>query len=204
MDQLHQGPAASKPMMSLGQAVKQCLRKYASFSGRATRAEFWWWVLVSNLVVVGVTIVDGALSAFLVSLGIPFVSPLGILLAIGIFLPSLAVAVRRLHDIGKSGWWLLVWYVTYLVASLTLLVSLVVVFVLLLLGETGGSEFAESVLESGEVALFILLGLACLALAAMLAVVAWSLVWLVRQGEGFPNRYGEDPRALNVEEMGQV
>lgn len=203
MEHHQQAPAASRPMMSLGQAVRQCLRKYASFSGRATRAEFWWWVLASNLVVVGVTMVDGAISAFLVALGIPFVSPLGILVAIGIFLPSLAVAVRRLHDIGKSGWWLLLWYAIYFVASLTLLVSLVVVFVLLLLGETGGSDFAESVLESGGVALFVLLGLACLALAAMLAVVAWSLVWLVKQGEDFPNRYCEDPRAWNAEEMGQ-
>ncbi len=67
-------------------SVKTCLTKYFDFSGRARRSEYWWFCLLN--IVIGM---------------IPLVQFLGILLII----PGLAVAVRRLHDVGKSGWWLL-------------------------------------------------------------------------------------------------
>jgi len=186
-------------MLSPPHAVRQCLRKYATFSGRATRAEFWWWSLACYLAIVVVTLLDGVLSAVLIALGVPFFSPLGLLLAVGAFLPSLAVAVRRLHDIGKSGWWLLLWYAIQLAASLTILVSVFALLFLLVFGAMGGSGFLEDVMGSrGEVliAFFLIVGGA---LAAMLLVGVWALVWLARQGERFPNRYGQDPRAWESE-----
>ncbi len=72
--------------MTFGQSIKTCFSKYVTFSGRATRSEYWWFSLFSFIV-----------------LWIPFVQFLAFLL----ILPSWAVAVRRLHDIGKSGWNLL-------------------------------------------------------------------------------------------------
>lgn len=80
--------------MNFVDAVKVCFTKYVGFEGRATRSEYWWWVLF----VVLVSIALGALKLQMLS---------G-LFSLGILLPSLAVGARRLHDIGKSGWWLLV------------------------------------------------------------------------------------------------
>lgn len=77
------------PAMSFGDAISSCFRNYATFSGRATRAEYWWWTLFNFLV--------GIVTAF-----IPFI---GWIITLGLFLPSLAVAWRRLHDIGKGGGW---------------------------------------------------------------------------------------------------
>lgn len=82
----------------------EVLRKYATFDGRAHRTEFWMFVLVNIIVSIGLNIVDaiigtdGALGAGLLSS----------IYALAILIPTLAVAVRRLHDIGRSGWWLLI------------------------------------------------------------------------------------------------
>jgi uncharacterized membrane protein YhaH (DUF805 family) len=79
-------------MDDLVKAVKTCLNKYADFKGRAARPEFWWF----------------ALATFVVSAVLNQVIPmLGALFSLAVLLPSLAVAARRLHDIGKSGWFLL-------------------------------------------------------------------------------------------------
>lgn len=73
-------------------AIKMCFAKYADFKGRAPRAEFWWWQLFS----------------FIVALVLGWVPIVGWLISLALFVPSLAVAWRRLHDIGKEGgWWFL-------------------------------------------------------------------------------------------------
>src|SRR5699024_7891041 len=90
-------------------AVKEVLTKYATFQGRATRPEFWWWLLAFWLAVglpwlIGL-IITGATGTSLEES--PIVGLLGIytlVLVLGAVLPSIAVSVRRLHDIGQSGW----------------------------------------------------------------------------------------------------
>jgi uncharacterized membrane protein YhaH (DUF805 family) len=72
---------------------------YFDFNGRARRAEFWWFVLV----VIIIDIILGVIQSVL-HLG----SILTGLLSLGLLLPNLGVAVRRLHDIGRSGWWILI------------------------------------------------------------------------------------------------
>lgn len=79
--------------MTFTESVQTCFRKYADFNGRATKSEFWWWVLFAVLVNISAQIL-GDIPAAMVSLAI--------------LLPYLAVTARRLHDIGKSGWWQLV------------------------------------------------------------------------------------------------
>ncbi|MCZ8235565.1 MAG: DUF805 domain-containing protein [Inhella sp.] len=74
--------------MGFTDAIKTCFSKYATFSGRATRAEYWWFFLFT----------------FLGSL-IPIV---GLIFALAVLIPSIAVAVRRLHDTDRSGWWILI------------------------------------------------------------------------------------------------
>lgn len=101
--------------MNFQTAVRSCLQKYATFSGRASRPEYWWFVLFLILAQIVLNIVDtmmfgtgtfthGPGYARWVSNG----GPLSAIFALGTFLPALAAAVRRLHDVGKSGWWLLV------------------------------------------------------------------------------------------------
>lgn len=78
--------------MNFQEAVQTCFRKYADFTGRASRSEYWWFVLAYLIV----AIVAGFIHEVLY-----FVVVLAFLL------PLLAAGARRLHDIGKSGWWLL-------------------------------------------------------------------------------------------------
>jgi uncharacterized membrane protein YhaH (DUF805 family) len=80
--------------MNFVDAVKTCFTKYVGFEGRATRSEYWWWVLF----IVAVSIVMAVLNLGMI----------GNLFSLTTLLPSIAVGTRRLHDIGKSGWWQLI------------------------------------------------------------------------------------------------
>lgn len=83
--------------MGFGQAVARGLRQYARFGGRAARPEFWYFLLF-------VVIVAAIGIAIDIAAGTSFVYPLAVL---AVFLPFLSVAVRRLHDTGRSGWYYL-------------------------------------------------------------------------------------------------
>jgi uncharacterized membrane protein YhaH (DUF805 family) len=130
--------------MSFGEAVRTVYRNYARFDGRATRPEYWWYTLFYFLVVIGawfIVLVFVGTGSFTYDNAYPYYhyapSPLFSLslLAIGIFglvnlLPGLAVAVRRLHDSDKSGWWILIAFIPY--------VGVIVLIVLLALPSTVG------------------------------------------------------------------
>jgi uncharacterized membrane protein YhaH (DUF805 family) len=88
-------------------AVKVCFSKYVDFNGRARRSEFWWWVLFTFLLGIVASIVDSVLGTRS-STGTGLVESVTNL---AVLLPSLAVGARRLHDTGRSGWWLLLWLV---------------------------------------------------------------------------------------------
>jgi uncharacterized membrane protein YhaH (DUF805 family) len=92
------------------------LKKYAVFEGRAARPEYWWFILVGIVVSIILRIIDGFFGAH--QMGI-----LGAIYAIGVLVPSLAVAVRRLHDTDRSGWWLLICFVP-LIGFIVLIVFL--------------------------------------------------------------------------------
>lgn len=90
--------------MDFQTAIRTCFQKYATFSGRASRPEFWWFTLFLFLCNLGLAILDGLIFGFGENDGQLF----GVLFGLATFLPSLAVGARRLHDIGRSGWWLLI------------------------------------------------------------------------------------------------
>ena len=79
--------------MNFVQAVQVCLRKYVDFEGRAARPEFWWFALFQVVVLVVAAMLGRAVYT---------------IAALALVLPSLGVGARRLHDIGKSGWFLLI------------------------------------------------------------------------------------------------
>ena len=107
--------------MNFIQSIRTCMRKYVTFSGRATRSEFWWFYLFTVLVNFSASFVGNLI--FMSTFNI-FSIYLSTITSLILLLPSLAVAVRRLHDVGRSGWWiliaftvigiipLLIWYVT--------------------------------------------------------------------------------------------
>ena len=82
----------------------EALKKYAVFSGRARRREYWMFFLVNMIIAIILGIIEGVIDSSPESNR----SVLSTLYGLGIFLPSLAVGVRRLHDTGRSGWWTLV------------------------------------------------------------------------------------------------
>ena len=77
----------------------KCLKNYANFTGRARRKEYWFFALVQFILLVIAQIIDVILSTDFIFYMIA---------ALALFIPSLAAAVRRLHDIGRSGWWFLI------------------------------------------------------------------------------------------------
>ena len=81
------------------------LKKYAVFSGRAQRKEYWMFVLFNIIFSILCGVIDGVLGTFDPKVGIGVV---GGIYALAVLLPSIAVGVRRLHDTSRSGWWLLI------------------------------------------------------------------------------------------------
>ncbi|BBF81857.1 DUF805 domain-containing protein [Asticcacaulis excentricus] len=104
--------------MGFVEAVKSGLKNYVTFSGRATRSEFWWFALFQFIVILVPAMLsiseraDGSFGIF---------STLQLLISLGLFLPSLALSFRRLHDTNRSAWWLLISLVP-LIGGIVLLV----------------------------------------------------------------------------------
>jgi len=123
--------------MEMVTAVKTVLGKYATFSGRAARPEYWWWVLATVILFFVLGLVDGALvapmmgfEAFEPNAG----QPLSVIASLGLLIPNLAVAARRLHDTDRSGWWLLL-------GLIPVIGSLVLIFFLVQKGTEGSNRF---------------------------------------------------------------
>ena len=97
---------------------------YANFSGRARRKEYWMFVLVQTIVMIGLMILDSVLGLDFelqgISIGYGYLYLIGILVH---FIPSLAVVVRRLHDVGKSGWFYFIFLIP-IIGIIWLLVSI--------------------------------------------------------------------------------
>ena len=82
--------------MNFTQAVSTCFRQYATFSGRASRSEFWWFALFTVIASIVASMLGEVVNA---------------LVSLALLIPSIAVGARRLHDIGKTGWLQLLWII---------------------------------------------------------------------------------------------
>jgi uncharacterized membrane protein YhaH (DUF805 family) len=121
--------------MSFGAAVKSVLSKYVGFTGRARRSEYWWFFLFTILVSIVTAVLDNAL-------GLNFVDGsstgfIGTVVSLALLLPGLAVAVRRLHDTDRTGWWLLI-------ALVPVVGAIVLIVFFVLDGTPGANRFGPS------------------------------------------------------------
>ena len=100
------------------------LERYAKFDGRAGRAQYWWFFLANLIITAVLQILTSAADALVI---------VSLLYSLALFIPSLAVAVRRLHDTGRSGWWILI--------GLVPLIGIIVLIVFLATdGDSGPNE----------------------------------------------------------------
>lgn len=150
---------------------KVVFENYANFNGRARRSEYWYFILFNALFSLALTLIDNLLG---LNLGTADSGVLNTIYSLAVFIPSLAVSVRRLHDIGKSGWLLLITYGTIILLA-----------VFLILG-----SFMYSFDSSALIMIFALL---------IIAVAIWLLIMFCTEGDDFTNKYGPNPKAFNEE-----
>jgi len=168
------------------------LKKYAQFSGRSRRKEFWMWTLFVVIAVIVLSVIDRALGlggggsagptayggqGMSYGYGAQFHG--GVLtgvFALAVLIPNLAVAVRRLHDTNRTGWWLILPAAPYLVG------------LVIMIGGAASGNFGMAGIGS----IFLLIGFIC-----AIAV----LVFYCLPGTKGPNNYGEDPLGQTSEQL---
>ena len=101
-------------MVSFPDAIRLGFQHYFDFRSRSTRAEYWWWLLF-------VILTQQALNAVNIRIGILF--------GLAVLIPGLSLGTRRLHDINKSGWWLLMWFGIFLIRFGIFLIAPVIVLI---------------------------------------------------------------------------
>lgn len=172
--------------MGFAGAIRTCLSKYVTFSGRARRSEYWWFVL---FVAVG-TLVLGLVDAALFGRGTPLNPPTRIfapVFQLATLLPLLAAGWRRMHDSGRPGWYLLIPLGVFVVSSLVVAGGVVGFG---LLGGAGMGTGAAGM--AGGVAAMVFVGLIWLVELALLVLTIW---WLVQPTQPGENAYGPEPPA---------
>ena len=120
--------------MGFGEAIKSFWSNYATFKGRSRRSEYWWiqlFLVLTNLAVAAIdlALMNGDVDRFIANGGGGIVGLVWILVTI---VPALAVLIRRLHDTGKSGWWVLIGFVPF--------VGTIVLFVFSVLDSDAGDN----------------------------------------------------------------
>ena len=111
----YQPRVSASPMMDPVEAVKTCLKKFFDFKGRARRSEYWWFALFV-MIVSSVFNYGGLL--------VPFLSFVGVFCSLLLSIPQFAAMTRRLHDTGRSGWWVLLLAICYLAALVSMAIMI--------------------------------------------------------------------------------
>jgi uncharacterized membrane protein YhaH (DUF805 family) len=167
--------------MGFTQAVKTCLGKYAVFSGRATRSEYWWFVLAVILAGVVLAIIDSVIFGVNPETG-ESSGILNPLFQLAMLLPMLAAGWRRLHDTGRPGWYLLLPMALNVVTMIMLFTGIAVFSVL----ERGVDDPdvlrgpAEFLGVTGVLVVFVL----------QLVLTILMIWWLTRPSEEGTNKFG--------------
>jgi uncharacterized membrane protein YhaH (DUF805 family) len=170
--------------MGFSEAIKTCFSKYATFSGRARRPEYWWFFLFIVIGSVATTMADGVIFGF----GTPEASATQVvspIFSLATILPVLAAGWRRMHDTGRPGWYLLI----PLGVSIATMLGI-------MLGVVGFAEMEvagvdEETLREASSGL----GLVGIAIMGIVQLIVSVLViwWLTRPTQAGANQYGEEP-----------
>nr|WP_314167750.1 DUF805 domain-containing protein [uncultured Campylobacter sp.] len=111
--------------MTFMESVRTCLKEnYCNFEGRAPRSEYWWFTLFLALLEIVTSVLDGFLGTYTVTSSGKMIGFINLIFLLAILLPSIAVAVRRLHDTDRSGWFYLLIFIP-IIGSIVLLVFFV-------------------------------------------------------------------------------
>jgi uncharacterized membrane protein YhaH (DUF805 family) len=175
------------------------LKRYAEFSGRSRRMEFWMWQLFKFLISCVIWVIFIALFGSAMFSGDPtqLMAAMGsmmllwglcMIFGLAIIIPDIAVSVRRLHDTNRTGWWLLAPLVPYVIAIVAM-------------GGTIGMGAAMGGKESGAAAMGIGGIIFMICMIAVLALGVTLIVFYFLEGTPGPNRFGPDPKGR---ESGEV
>lgn len=157
---------------------KVVFENYANFNGRARRSEYWYYTLATIIISFLTMGIDSVL-------GLQF--GLNSLYSLAVFIPGLAVAVRRLHDIGKSGWLLLIAYLVMIAAAGVLVATGIAGFA------TMGADFSAGMGIGMIVPIIIIL-----------ALTIWMLILFCTNGDEGENKYGPDPKSDGAEAINEI
>lgn len=180
-----------KTSVTFKQAVRNGLRNFANFNGRATRSEFWLFILFTYLLQFGIAALNflGAIPLFMRSNEITFGMALPFLivdfaLVLAIMIPSFSVSVRRLHDSDHSGRWM------WLIVGTTLALTIVPIVIGLIDSRNGGHSFTEGSPE-------FIIAIVCFVIFYIIWIASaiYMLYLAIAPGTEGPNNYGADPRA---------
>lgn len=150
---------------------KVVFENYANFKGRARRSEYWYYLLMTIIISIILMIIDEVL-------GLKYgpkddSGVISSIYSLAVFVPGLAVSVRRLHDIGKSGWLLVIFYVSIIVLTAG---AFLVGFSSGMAGGNFGIGFIIPIL-------------------AILGLSIWMLILFCTEGDQGANKYGPDPKS---------
>ncbi|MDG1417962.1 MAG: DUF805 domain-containing protein [Maricaulis sp.] len=113
--------------MDFMEAVRSALKNWNNFHGRARRSEFWWWYLASILISIAAGFLDGLLGGSFIIVAV---------VSLGLIVPSIAMFFRRLHDTGRSAWWMLIGFVP--------LIGLILLYFYILDSDAGDNAYGPS------------------------------------------------------------
>lgn len=179
----YQPHVKAKPMLDPVEAVKTCFKKFFDFKGRARRSEYWWFFLF----VIILSSVFGFFGGFL-----PIFTYIGMVCSLTLMIPQLSALTRRLHDTGRSGWWVLF----YGLAILLVYGAMIAVFYpvadqLLLEGDNMMllKVVSDAYMDSPRAAGIMVLG-------SFLSVILWiiTLIFSVLDSKWGENKYGPSPK----------
>lgn len=150
----------------------KCIKNYVTFEGRARRKEYWMFVLFNVIFSIILGFFDAIVfNAYFIPGKMGY---LGSIYGLFVFLPTLAVSVRRLHDIGRSGWWLAGYYGLAIVCGILMLVGSVMII---------AGRAAGIVLSLVDLLVFFVAGI-------------WMLVWMCLDSQPGDNAYGPNPKEV--------
>jgi len=179
----YQPRVSATPMMDPVEAVKTCLKKCIDFTGRARRSEYWWFVLFTVIVSSAFSFGGGFL---------PFLSYVGLGCSLLLTIPQLSALTRRLHDTGRSGWWVLI-YGLVVLAVYGAFIALLYPIMDQLTGEGDdmmmAGIIADAFMDSPVAASVMIFG-------SLLLLILWivTLVFSVIDSNWGENKYGPSPK----------